>query len=354
MRRVLYAVLFSSLLLSGFSQIVITATDMPSGSDTLRYTNIQLNSLGNYQQSGPNFNWDFSQVSLGTPVVRNLMPASQTPYFFFFLSPNEYGEKLADTLVNLGPVTLTKYYNYYRRVTSPQDAYIADGMGLTFSTVPLPSYYTNKDELYFFPLNYGDRDSSTFRFSTPNFSAVPIRYTKTGHRITEVDGWGTITTPYGSQNCLRVVTTQYGRDTIKNNFIPIPVGYTNYIRSYQWLVPGGKLPYFEVSGTLSGNNFIPNQARMRGYALDNPVAINENSGDKAISLYPQPVHEKIYVDGTEQGAMIEVYDLLGHLLHQQKASGGSAVIDAASMPAGVYILTVEQAGAKRLHKFIKD
>ena len=176
----------------GFGQSPITLgnTNMPGSGDTLRYTNVQLSSIGNYTQTGTNFNWNFGSVISTTQGVRSFKSAPQTPYFLFFLSTNEYGEKIADT-IGAGPFLITKYWDYYKKQTSP-NAFIADGAGVTFSSVPLPSYYSDKDELYNFP-SYPKYYSTSFKFSTLTTSLIPIRYSKTGFRATKVDGWGTIT-----------------------------------------------------------------------------------------------------------------------------------------------------------------
>src|SRR5205823_3688264 len=83
---------------------------------------------------------------------------------------------------------ITKYWSFYKKQTTPLNAFVADGAGMTVNGIPVPSYYTDKDELYIFPLSYPKYDSSTFKFSTPTTSLLPLVYTKAGKRITKVDG----------------------------------------------------------------------------------------------------------------------------------------------------------------------
>src|ERR1041384_8568094 len=77
--------------------ITIGNTNMPGNGDTLRYTTVQVASLGNYTTTGANMNWDFSAASPLGEGVRSFKSASQTPYFFLFAGANEFGEKNADT-----------------------------------------------------------------------------------------------------------------------------------------------------------------------------------------------------------------------------------------------------------------
>ncbi|MCW3075685.1 MAG: hypothetical protein JWO32_294, partial [Bacteroidetes bacterium] len=78
---------------------------MPGSGDTLRYSNAKLTSLGNYTQTGVNFNWNFSSLIPSGQGVRDFKFAFSTPYAFFF-APNDYGEKIADTL-GAGPLVMT-------------------------------------------------------------------------------------------------------------------------------------------------------------------------------------------------------------------------------------------------------
>jgi hypothetical protein len=270
------------------AQITITNTSLPNIGDTIRYSVASLNSVGDYTSTGTNYVWDFSSLNVIRQDRRDF--TINTPYIFFF-GPLKFGEKIADTLVSqnipgFGSVSITDFYQFYRNLPTVFDA---EGAGLKINNIPVPSFYTDKDELYFLPLHYGQRDSSTFNFTTPATNTIPIVYKKSGYRITEVDGWGTITTPYGTFNCLRVVTTQYSKDTIifNSNFGDIPIGFNNYQRSYQWLTNTEKIPVLEVSGTINiMGNFTPTLVRFR----DNRVvgikeAENKNS---FVKIYPNP------------------------------------------------------------------
>lgn len=352
--KTIISILFISLSTVSFSQspITLSNSNMPGNNDTLRYSNANINSVGNYTQTGANFNWNFSALVATSQGRRDYKSSFSTPYAFFFLGLNEYGEKVADTL-GAGPLTITNYYNYYKKQTSPVNAYVVDGSGMTFSSIPVPSYFSDKDELYLFPFSYPKYDSTTFKFSTPSTSLIPIVYSKTGYRVTKCDGWGTITTPYGTANCLRVVTTQYARDTIKNSFIPIPFGFNNNVRSYQWLTLNSKIPYLEITGNLVGNNFTITQVRYRdNYLVTNANVIDPIIDISALELYPNPVIDKLYLQLNKINAY-EVYDLNGKLLLQGK-SGIESFIDCSGLNQGLYLMKLDYKSRDYYYKFIKN
>lgn len=341
--------------------ITLGNANMPGANDTLRYTNVQPASAGNYTQTGTNFNWDFSNVTSTTEGRRDFKAASATPYFLFFLAAGEYGEKIADTLVGgTGTLTITKLYNFYRKQTSPVNAFVADGLGMTISGLPVPSYYSDKDELYNFPMTFPKYDSTTFKFSTTTAGIIPIKYSKQGYRTTTVDGWGTVKTPYGTENCLRLKTTQYSKDTTTITIPSLPafkIGIQNNVRSYQWMTLTSKIPFFEVTGNLIGSNFAITQVRYRGYKIvANPTGIKPEEDISAINLYPNPVKDKLWLgENKVNNCVLEIIDINGRMVKQgvPEFMGDLNFVDVSGLETGLYILKLTQDGKENYLKFIK-
>lgn len=357
MNKIAFSIVCILIFTVNYSQtpISLSNSNMPGSGDTLRYSNALFTSIGNYTQTGTNYNWDFSNISPTGQGVRSFKSSFQTPYALFFLALNEYGEKIADTL-GAGPITMTNYYNFYKKQSSPS-AFIADGVGLTYSSVPIPNYYSDKDELYLFPLTYPDYDSTTFKFSTASNTLIPIRYIKTGYRVTKVDGWGSVTTPYSTANCIRLITTQYSQDSVKNNLLPFQLpAIPNNQRSYQWLTTGSKIPFLEVTGNLVGNNFTITQIRYR----DIPrviTGIGEYDNVSELDIYPNPVKDRLYLKTKEnEYYSAEIHDLNGRLIRTQdlNSAGELTSIDLNGIEAGLYIIKLLNGNKINYFKFIKE
>jgi hypothetical protein len=364
MTKTLLLSIIAFLSITVKSQISITQANMPNVGDTGRYSNATLSSVGDFTTTGANHTWDFSTMDSTGQDIRFFQPSSATPYSFYFFPP-KYGEKTLDSVpipaIPLGGMTLTikNIYSFYKK--NGTTSFNAEGLGLTMSGIPIgtTAQANNDDELYFFPLNYGNRDSSTFNFSTPSFSAIPFTYKKHGYRITEVDGWGSITTPYGTEQCLRVVTTQYSIDTIKISALPAPFnkfGFPNYVRSYQWLTLTEKIPYLEVSGNLIGGNFTPNQARYRDI-LRPFVGIKEETLSLAISVFPNPSLGQLTVITPKNKAAIsaEIVDLQGKTVYSEELSHNSEIanqhqLNVSSLAKGMYILNLSTGSVKQTLK----
>ncbi len=361
MNKNLLLIVIAFLSISLQSQIVITSTNMPISGDTGRYSNAALNSVGDYTTTGVNYNWDFSALDSTSQGMRFFQPSSATPYTFYFFPP-KYGELTLDTVpipsfpgVTI-PISITNIYSFYKK--NGTTSFNAEGLGLTLSGIPIgtTAQGNNDDELYVFPLNYSDRDSSTFNFSTPSFSAIPFTYKKHGYRITEADGWGTITTPYGTETCLRVVTTQYSIDTIKINALPTPFnkfGFPNYVRSYQWLTLTEKIPYLEVSGSVIAGSFVPTQARYRD-KLRTFVGIKEETQQLALSVFPNPATNQLTIIIPKNGSVIkaELVDVQGKSVLSNSLNDNSNIVnqhtlDVSNLAKGIYILNLSNLEGKQ-------
>ncbi len=337
--------------------INLTSANFPGGNDTLRYSTVLPTSVINYSQTGTNYAWDFSALSPISQGLRSYKSSLLTPYAFFFLGFNEYGEKIADTL-GAGPLTLTNYYNFYKKQTTPINAYVVDGSGMTYSSIPIPSYYSDKDELYIFPMTYPKYDSTSFKFSMLSTTLIPIVYSKTGYRVTKVDGWGTITTSYGTEPCLRVITTQYSKDSIKNTIIPFPVGFTNNQRSYQWLTLNSKIPYLEVSGNLVGANFTVSQIRYRDIARPILSVDELINNEDILSFYPNPVKNELVIDKSRADIdKVEIIDNVGKLvmiIDKAQINQLNSSINVENLSPGLYHVILTEPTKQKNFKFIKQ
>ncbi len=242
--------------ISSFAQITITSADMPIKGDTLRYSGAILDSIGeaNFNISGANATWDFSSITPSMQGMANYLPGSQTPYGATFNNQNSFGRKAADNL-DLQGNQVSDVYEFFS--TSNAD-FRRDGLGANF-LVNIANSFSDPDEIYQFPLDYADVDSSTFSL-TANISIFGTFYSR-GYRKNVVDGYGTITTPYGTFSCIRVRTDLVSNDSV--SAIGQNVGINSIIREYKWLANGEHLPVMQVNGTVVNNKFVPSTAIYR-------------------------------------------------------------------------------------------
>jgi hypothetical protein len=238
------------------AQITITQTSMPSANDTIRYSSASPAGLNvSIQQKGPAQNWDYSKLTANGQDIYRYAAANSTPYLLYFF--NQIGLKTADSL-GAGPIMLKNIYSFYTKNTT---VFKQEGIGYSYQGIPLAAQNKDDDEIYQFPLKYGDSDVSTynFRFVIPG---NVLTFVQSGIRTNVVDGWGSIITPYKTYpNVLRVKTLVNGTDSLITQFAKIPIPRRQVI--YKWLSADEKIPVLEITGTETNGNFTANQIRYR-------------------------------------------------------------------------------------------
>jgi hypothetical protein len=198
--------------------ISVTRTDMPNINDTFRYS-ITDNLLGliGLNDTGADMVWDFSTLgSLNQRVDTLVDPIFGTPLFYNVTFSNFFDMDHFSTIAgrsdlvqfNQNFVSIENVYDFYRETNG---FYANIGLGLTINGFPLTSIMEPRDKIYEFPLEFEDEDD--------NFAQFGVDVPQFGHfgqkmeRSNTVDGWGKLTTRYGTFDALRVRTILNVTDT---------------------------------------------------------------------------------------------------------------------------------------------
>lgn len=291
MKKLFTYLIISCIAYTASAQITISRDDMPARGDTFRFATVQpLGANINVNNTGANHNWNFKNLTKNDEALVEYKASSGTPYAFYFF--NTYGNLIADEL-GFGQFALTDVYNFYKATNT---RFTAEGIGFRFNNIPLGGFYSDKDEIYQFPLNYNDNVNSTFKVSV----ALPTigRYSQTGTRKNEVDGWGEIVTPHRTYNCIRVKSTITQTDSfsIQQPF-PVSFGFPTTRIEYKWLTKEDKVPVMEVVGNELAGNFIATSIRYRQDPVTLPPGVSVREIDKVsgVKIYPNPTSEKLIV-----------------------------------------------------------
>lgn len=314
------------------AQITITSVNMPASGDTIRYSTCSPTSIS-YTATGANTFWNYGSLIPTGQGMYNYKAASSTPYFLYFLG-GDYGLKIADS-INLVVLKLYNVYDFYKNTAA---SFETKGMGFTYSSLPLGANYSTPDILYSFPLTYLNHDSTPYRLSIALTST--LSYSQTGYRITDVDGWGIIKTPYDSVPCIRVVSTAYGTDSIHYGAISLPV--PDVKRSYKWLSLTEKIPVLELDGTYTNNTFVPTQVIYRDAVNRDITGINKIQALPGTTVvYPNPSSGEIYFYTPDSKvSFIELYDISGALVASNTISGLITKFSLGNLAKGSYFYRI--------------
>ncbi len=245
---------------TGWSQITITQNDMPHPGDTTRLTSAQINLLLNYAATGPNHNWNFANLRTNTQLLDSPMSVSATNFIYglfysnFGFNPNRASVAYHGASLAVNPlIPLTNPYSFYYLNSS---RYEQVGLGADLLNFPTPIAFNNHDIIYHLPINYGNADTSHSDWGFGLNNIGYIGYTQT--RINVVDGWGTLTTPHGTYNVLRVKTTRAQKDTVAVDSLNLNLGLDRpLVTEYKWLANGETVPVMQVTTqTLFGIEVI--------------------------------------------------------------------------------------------------
>lgn len=314
MLRTLMMLLISfSILNHSMSQITITGDDMPVPGDTVRFSYTFVLDGINYEQTGPGFTWDFSNLTVITQQIDTFVSVSQVPavYQFFFNNQYIYPHHRATVVQKLPEFTLIpdlEITDVYKFLKNAGDEFREVGYGVTLSGIPIPLQYQQIDTIYRFPLQYGNIDSSLslIQLSVPDLGYLEVNR----FRRNIVDGWGMLTTPFGEFSTLRVKTEIEEYDSIYIDSLGVGVPLERNIIEYKWLGKGFPQPLMQV--TVEGLTIVAIYIdSVRTSFLDIPER-NLHSFD--FSIYPNPCTDYISINYElthESDVRISIYSMYG-------------------------------------------
>ncbi len=225
---------------------------MPTAGDTSRFSVAAFDStvLFTFADTGANKVWNYDSIIPLRQGVREFLTSAQTPYNI----SGKMAQKVADTIAYSG-ISIYDVYDFYSNSTSAFEIN-QRGARVPFGPLvaPITPTYADPDQVYEFPLNYLDRDSNSFNLVFNNIFS-PAYYSTSGYRINEVEAWGSMSTPYGTFNCLKVKTDLVTYDTV--SFGTLNFGITRHTRDYKWITPSLTYPAMILSGNVVNGVFIP-------------------------------------------------------------------------------------------------
>jgi hypothetical protein len=331
---------FGSIILPSHAQITVTDSDMPQ--ENYSYiSDVVADFIGvDYMQTGINQTWDYSSLIGIALDTLYCAPVSSTPFayqFFFnniFLYP-DYVANYAVPAPDLGAgggagVALTDRFEYFR---NDSQGHQIVGFGAEIQAIPTSVKYDTIDYIYDFPMDFGNSTTSNAEYliAVPTFGAYGQWIT----RSKVVDGWGSVSTPAGTYNCLRVQTVLEQTDTI---FADI-VGFGSVIPRpndtiYDFITTGEGIPVLTITVGVAGIS----QVLFKSSEL---TSIKETPTQR-IELYPNPATNRIVLE-TDRNGSLEIFDLSGKLINKRNYSAFNE-IDLSNMSQGLYhiVLTSNQ------------
>lgn len=288
------------LLLSGlissvsFAQSTLTETHFPIANEDF-IMSVAIDPTIDYLSTGANYTWDFSGLTSSSQKTLSTNPMSQagqlSNFFFGPFAPTAYrADYFASTtdiplaqLTSQLPITIDDVSLFTNNTSS---AINSIGYELVFSGQGVPAKSDTIETRYVLPLNFGDSYQSrgyTRLNLNPIYDAEWKQYRT---RSSQVDGWGSITTPFGTFDALRIHHTITELDsiyiTVAGNGFWLPLDVPE-AHEYEWRSTADKEAILRIR-----TNVIFGTEAVTGIEYrDNYLALNEFA-DIALTLSPNP------------------------------------------------------------------
>lgn len=345
-----------------FGQIEIESIDFPGKSDTVRYTNI-LDLQLDFQSSGSDFTWDFSQLtdnnqlllkhnpiedadlltqSLFGPAV---LPAYRTTFFWPATAIP------FDQITEFLDLPIDNFFRHYRKTAAQMNV-----IGLSIST-PDFGFGARADTIetaYQFPITYGQQFESRGYTNIDLSFALPAQFKQYRERSSEVDGWGEITTPYGTFDVLRVHNIINEFDSIylelngAGTWLPLDLPISH---EYEWWAKDQKGPILRVVTTEVGGFEQVTEARYRDVFKADLVANVVENTEHSISVYPNPTDGFLTVSSNQPVNQLILVDATGRIVLQEQ---GAQQMNLQLLENGTYFLMIKSGNSISVEQIIKQ
>ena len=347
MKRLILPYLFVFITFTSTAQISITAGDMPSANDSIRMSSALNVASFNFAQTGANYSWDFSGLIPKSQRTEKYQSIYSTPliYQMIFMGKSNLAGRRED--MSLMGINITDGYNFF---DNSQSDFRQVGYGANVNGSPVPVSFKDDDIIYRFPINFGNTDScdSEWEVNIPNLAYVNEKK----HRVNYVDGWGTVITPYGSFQCLRIRSEVYQEDTIyyssTSTGMRIPQTYTEYI----WLSNTLEFPILFVTKPAIGLPTVEYADSARQF-----VGVNTHAQSSfEMQVYPNPAREKLSIsiaNPEQEEAKLEIISMSGKIVYKDRIKGDyQKSIDIKDLSAGLYYVRLTSVKTITIKKLI--
>lgn len=358
MKKLILSCATLALMHASYGQAVITDADMPVVGDTLRSSDVfPVSASINLGNTGANIAWDFSTLIPVSQSVDKYRLAIDVNPDYDTIDADAYGYEVADTFDTGNPqLSVTEVYNFFSKKTNPS-RYVVVGYAAKVLGLATPANYSDEDEWYIFPLNYGNADTSTYKLnaSVANLGNLIV----TGTRRTYVDGWGTIKTPHFTTavNCLRIRTEIDEIDTVSSPLLPSDMVIPRKTVEYRWLTPGEHYPALWVTEEIddvSGDAEISSIRFRDNYRSFGGTGIAEAKPSiQLLTAYPIPAKEDVVtinIPKSWKNPIITIFSKEGKLVSRVT---NTTTINTAGWAAGEYfarVISGSNTGYVRLSK----
>jgi hypothetical protein len=345
------------------SQITLTKDDFATGGDTVRMSQATDPTI-DFASTGAAYTWDFSNLTLNSQIIKDFRSMSGAPTFVQFLfgpfAPSKYqasyySESTALPIAQLTsflPVSIDNLFGFTRRSA---DSLTSIGFSMVVSGNDIPFQSDTIETRYDFPLNYGNTHFSR-GYTLVDFNPIlDAKWNQHRTRTTEVDGYGSITTPYGTFDALRIKHDITENDSLYYTFpfigatwLPIPIPASH---EYEWWTTGEKEPILRITtNEILGNETV---TAIEYRDIDRYLDAGLNEIEMVMDVFPNPVQKELTIATLSPMNSIDIVNASGELVLHLNVNSTKETIQLTELAVGAYQVIVQSETGLGIKSFIK-
>lgn len=301
-------------------QVTLTTTDLTHSGDQYVVSNGVAFSGMDPTLTGPNYVWDYSMLTSSSQTIDTIFDESATGSLLslYFIdnafNPNRSNQAHHGNSFAVGQVNVSDVWDFFYNTSS---SFNQPGFGAIVNGAPLPIAFNQKDYIYNFPLTYNSSNVSPTGYTIDLTTTLGIYYSVRKERSNITDGWGSVTTPYGTFDALRVKSTivevdSFYVDSLGFGFATPAITTTEY----KWLSPGKGIPVLQINTSVGG---IVSQITYRDTLQSTGIAY-QNQNISGLVVFPNPTAKELflkYTVATNDPLAIEIYSTAGQLVGRE-------------------------------------
>lgn len=346
------------------AQIIITSADFADGGDTVRMS-VTTDPNIDFSTTGADQNWDFTNLIAESQYLKQFSEISQAGTFAGFLfgqfaapkyQASYYNESTAlplDQISQFLTLPIEKFYSI-SRLTADSLTSIGTIISVSGNLIPVKS--DTIETRFDLPLHFGDNHFSrgyTYLDMNPIQNSIWIQHRT---RTTEVDGWGVITTPFGTFNTLRVRHDITENDSLYIDFsgfgfwAPIPVPLSH---EYEWWTNGQKEPVLKITTNEVQGNETVTSIEYRDLYRGLDAGLIESAFE--FNVYPNPTQGLAWIKSKYPVTSVQIYNVNGQMIRTQSISDKLEFsIDLSDLTPGIYYMEGTSSRGVFRSKVIRD
>jgi hypothetical protein len=351
------------LALTGFfsAQITLQVNDFATAGDTVRWSLANPISI-DLQNTGANTTWDFSQLSAQSQtlidynpigfgsllILATYGPIASTPYKATYFNLTD--DLPIDQFSAFLPIELSNLSQYTRRTNTQINSigYSIDvqGQGVPFKSDTIETRYA-------LPLQFNDTYTSRGYTYIDLNPATDIKFIQHRERVSVVDGWGSVTTPLGTFEALRIRHDISENDSIYQTFFGTGSWFAppSFVTTeYEWWTTGKKECLVRATVGGFGQNQTPTIEYQDIYlGLDAGLSMPTLE----ISFYPNPASDWCYFQTATPFEFLEIMDASGRVVLRHENAALQGYFDISALPNGTYTVRVQAIAGVAVKKLVK-